>query len=133
MNKREELRLLLEKSNRGDLAPIKTVSKLAEIAKISRAALYRYYPDIIRSLKESLSPSQPLNLQISVKKCLNESQYRRTKDDIESISQAYIKLLSEYEFFKLTHQEMISEKEYRVRVLEEKLARYEKPRPRIVK
>lgn len=133
MSRGEILKTILAQSKRGEIPLVKTVKRLAELAGISRVSLYKYYPHVISALRADNECETVPSIASMTKFELLKSRYIKTKTDLECLTSEYLKVLLQMEDMKAFHEDSLSGAEYRIRLLEEKLARHERPGPRSVK
>ena len=133
MTRAEVLKNILGQSQRGEIPPIRTVKQLALLAGISRVSLYKYYPEVILALRAGNGSDTTIVMSNVTKSQLLKARYTKVKQELDSLAGEYIQVLLKLEEMKAAHEDAISSADYRIRLLEEKLSRHERPGPRSVK
>lgn len=132
MNKATFLKNMIQRSYESGHTKITTVSSLAKQAELSRSAIYRYYPQIVQFMKH-LEGADKHKPHETTKLSLMTSRMEKLTHEFEGLSEACLALIVENQELMARHVDELLEKDLRISYLEEKLLKYEKPKPRLIR
>ncbi|HBN9797130.1 TPA: hypothetical protein NIE97_005850 [Pseudomonas aeruginosa] len=134
MSKRKaELIALIDLAN-SSADKIASVAELSRRSGVSRTALYKYYRDVIQYMSNKARDGanrnrEPLELKLEIIR----KRWSLQRQENKALARACAHLIAELVELRLSTQDLIDEKDLRIRYLEEKLRSEGKGRPKIIK
>ena len=113
---------------------VMSISDLARAAGISRATIYRYYPDVVSYLKSVSGKVEDVRVKgQQVKNSLLKAQLSKQKDLVKALARACSELIAEVAELKATYSDQLEAKELKIKYLENSLREMGVAKPRLVK
>ena len=132
MNKLQILKDLIQISYSEGGQEINTIAALSQKAHISRSAIYRYYPEVVEFMKKQRN-REDLPASDVTKLTLLTNRIAKKTRDTQELSEACLALILEITMLKEKHLDDLLGKDLKIMLLEEKLSKYERAKPRLVK
>lgn len=113
---------------------VMSVSELANRAGVSRATIYRYYPDVVSYLKSLYGKGEKVtHKNQQIKNSLLKTQLNKQKDLVKVLARACSELIVEIAELKANYSDQLEERELKIKYLEDSLREVGAAKPRLVK